>query len=310
VKKIATGSIRITIFKIFLVGIIVFVSCKKDYPSPEISFDYSVAGNTVYFTADIKNAGTFIWDFGDGAITENDTNPVHTYNIYDKDYSVDLTAEGHGKKIHFSKTITIPPMTSIEKLSGDKSFPLGKKWRLNASAGITVAKADASLTTAETLSASTLTSSGLNSLYNIFFIFKSNGDFIIAPEEEEITAGLNYCTFRHIINRSPSLMAENHNLTLVADYLPAQVLSYGFTELKDLTLEVTDDGISSREVTYCDVQTISISYGGFLGILDFCREYVVLDLSEDTLKIACFCCSTSLHSTADYVLILTFEQAQ
>jgi PKD repeat protein len=306
VKK-TTGSIRILIYIFFLIGIIAIVSCKKDYPSPEISFKYSICGNIVEFTADIRNATTFRWDFGDGCISENDTNPVHTFNNYDKDYTVDLTAEGHGGKTDISNIITIPPMTSMEKLSGDKSFPEGKKWRLNPSAGIIRAKADASFTEIETIPASILASSGLNSLLNNQFIFKNNGDFIIIPGEK-IIAGLNYCNFRHIDNGCPSVQAANQNLTLISNFIPALGLTYGFTELKDLSLEITNDGITSERVIYHDVMTISISQGGFLGVMDLGREYIILNLSANTLKIACFCCSTALHNAADYVLILTFEQ--
>jgi PKD repeat protein len=307
VKTTSAGILRIIGFMLFLAESLLTISCKKDYPLPEVGFTYSVNGNIVNFKAELKNAATFTWDFGDGPVAENDTNPVHTYNIYDKEYTVILNAESRGGKVNISRTVTIPPMTSMEKLSGNKFSPEGKKWRLSQSAGIIKAKADAALTASETISPAMLSSCGLNSLFNEQFIFQSNGDFKIYPAGESITAGLNYCSFRHIENNCPSTEARNHNLTLTP-ILPPEGLTYGFTQLKDFSVEVSDDGISSEIVTFHDVQSISISYGGFLGIMDFFREYIVLDLTPDTMKIACFCCSTSFHGAADYVLILNFEQ--
>lgn len=307
--KTPAGFIKIAFSLLFLaVGGLLILSCRKDYPLPEVNFTFSVNGNIVNFAAEIKKAGKFKWDFGDGLIAENDTNPVHTYSIYDKEYIVVLCAESRGGETSISRTISIPPMTSMEKLSGDKSYPEGKKWRLSQSAGIIKAKADATLTATETLSPAILSSFGLNSLYSNQYIFKSNGDFIINSTGENQTAGLNYCNSRHIGNSCPSAEARNHNLTLTDNYIPAEELTYGFTELKDLSVEVTNDGISSEKVIFHDVQTISLSFGGFLGVMDFSREYIVLDLTPDTMKIACFCCSRRLYGVADSVLILTFEQ--
>lgn len=304
-KKTSSLFVRILIYIFIPTGSILYVSCKKEYSLPIVEFNYSVKGNTVDFKADISNAESFTWDFGDGLLVENDTNPVHTYNIYDQDYTVELSAEGRGGNATISKTITIPPMTSMEKLSGDNSFPEGKKWKLSPSANIIKTRADEGLTTIEVLTPAMLASSGLYLLYNNEFIFRNNGDFIIIPSIEGVAAGLNYCALRHIENSCPSADARTHNLTIADDYKPASGLTYGFTELEDLSIQVAD-GISSREVTFHGVQTLSISYGGFLGIMDFFREYIVIDITAETMKIACFCSSSTLQSAADYILILTF----
>ena len=59
-------------------------------PSPSPSFTPSVSGGTVSFNNTSTGAATYLWDFGDG-ILSNQQNPSHTYQQNDN-YNVCLTA--------------------------------------------------------------------------------------------------------------------------------------------------------------------------------------------------------------------------
>lgn len=67
----------------------------------------------VYFTSDTQNAYNYLWEFGDGA-TSNEENPTHTYLETDE-YSVTLTASNTTKSETYSSNLVVLP-TSAESL--------------------------------------------------------------------------------------------------------------------------------------------------------------------------------------------------
>jgi PKD repeat protein len=73
-----------------------FSSYKKDNAEPELSAGLSMEGHnrpastTVHFTNESENADSYLWDFGDGTISE-DINPTHEYTET-CNYSIKLEA--------------------------------------------------------------------------------------------------------------------------------------------------------------------------------------------------------------------------
>jgi uncharacterized protein (TIGR02145 family) len=93
-------------------------------PPPELvqaSFDWKcqntdcVAPSEVQFTNSSENADEFLWDFGDGQIS-NLPDPMHTY-MEGKTYSVTLTASSETGRIKVTKSIevTLPPPLPVNE---------------------------------------------------------------------------------------------------------------------------------------------------------------------------------------------------
>ncbi len=84
--------------KLFLmaVGLVMLSSCGSDdaAPSPVAAFDYDADGLVVTFINRSTNATTYLWDFGDGE-TSTEESPVHEYASYGE-YTTRLTSTGDG----------------------------------------------------------------------------------------------------------------------------------------------------------------------------------------------------------------------
>ncbi|MCB0661531.1 MAG: PKD domain-containing protein [Saprospiraceae bacterium] len=118
------------------------VSYKNEADLPEIpstmpraNFDFTKNATEVTFNNLSANATSYMWDFGDGAMsTEKD--PVHNY-AGDGDYEVTLTAsDANGASATSTKTVTISTATfttavwsnatgKVWKLAGEASFKVG-----------------------------------------------------------------------------------------------------------------------------------------------------------------------------------------
>jgi hypothetical protein len=165
----------------------------------------------------------------------------------------------------------------------------------------------------QTYPAGFLETIGFSNAYRHEFIFTYSGEYAIDPEGSGMTAGLSYCIKKGIPNVPPGQAAANANLSLITLYTPSSGLTFGFNEIKNLTLSVTNDYITSSEITCTNISTLTFSYGGFIGIRDYLTECIVREITENSLKLACFFsslpASSPLSGVADYALILTFEPA-
>lgn len=304
-------NLRFAIF--FASAVILFSSCHKDPPVPEADFTAIVTSNIVKFNAKIQSADTFEWDFGDGSVGEADPEPVHVYQKYDQEYAVTLTAKGPGGETRVTDTVSIPPMTKFEMLTGGPSVSGGKRWRLS-SGSIVKTLPDAGLTTVRTYAPGFLANIGFTNACTDSFVFSHNGSYKIETEAPAILAGLNYCISGGIPHILPGYSASEANLTLMAPYIPPAGMTFGFNETKNFSLTVTNDGITSSVVTYNNISTLTYSQGGFIALRDFRTEYLVREITPTSLKIVCFMSSqpngTPLAGVANYALILTLEPAK
>ena len=294
-------------------AMILFSSCHKDPPLPEAVFTTTITSNIVKFNAVVADADTFGWDFGDGSGADADPTPIHIYKNYDTDYLVTLTAQGPGGQTTVTDTISISPMNKMEMLTGGPSDTDGKRWELNPSTVILRTLPDLQLTIDQTYPAGFLETLGFSNASRHGFIFSYTGEYAIDPEGSEMTAGLSYCIKKGIPNVLPGQAAADANLTLMRPYLPSSGLTFGFNETKNLTLSVTGNGVTSSEITFNNISTLTFSYGGFIGIYDFRTECILQEITENSLKLACFFsslpASSPLAGISNYALILTFEPA-
>jgi hypothetical protein len=78
-----------------------FTSCKKEDPKPQASFSWEPGANhEIVFTNESKNAKTYLWEFGDGT-TSTEESPTHSYSELGT-YTVKLTATGDGGTDEYS----------------------------------------------------------------------------------------------------------------------------------------------------------------------------------------------------------------
>jgi PKD repeat protein len=103
---------------ILFLGILVSVSCAKD-PIADFTFtDNQIEMSDVIFTNNSQNAKSYLWDFGDGS-TSTEESPIHAFQS-EGTYLVTLTAKGKKDDISVSKNITILGVTADFTFTNDQ----------------------------------------------------------------------------------------------------------------------------------------------------------------------------------------------
>ncbi|MCK9640714.1 MAG: PKD domain-containing protein [Prolixibacteraceae bacterium] len=298
---------------LLFLGLILFVTCKKETPLPTASFTYSVTGNTVTFYAQVTNDSKYEWDFGDGSYINTIHSPVHAYSAYGVDYSVKLTIIGPGGSTTVSGKVTIPPKTKMQLLTGGLAGSTSsKKWRLSSSAPsflITAATANFQPVVKD-YPGSVLGAVGLAMVYTDEYIFKGDGNLTINSKGGGIMAGYVYClaTGTKIV---PNPDAAGAGLAYAKPFVTPPGATFAINEGKNFTLTTTLDGKTPLTTTYPGVTTLSFTKGGFLGVMDFKSECIIQQLT-DTKMVANVFVSTvypGLIGTPNMALTLTFEVA-
>jgi PKD repeat protein len=291
---------------------ILIASCSKDSPAPTASITATVTGNVVVFAVTATDAEKFEWDFGDGSVVSTIKNPTHTYTDYGQDYTVNLKVTGPGGSKTVTEVVTIPAMTKMQMLTGGDTNAAGKKWRISATAGVTLAFPDAGLTVDNTYPAGVLTMLGMGQVYTDEYVFIYDGSYTISPQGGGVFAGLAYCLVNSIPNTS-TVAGADAGLTYATPFTPPTGLTFTLNDSKNLTVTTTADGVASTDVTYNNVMTLSFSAGGFVGLLDFMSECIVQELTDTSMKIAFFASvvppGAPQEGKTTNVLILTFEVA-
>jgi PKD repeat protein len=292
---------------LFFLGLILFVSCKKDTPAPTATITKTVTGNVVMLKAVATDADKYLWNFGDGSAVSTIQNPTHTYAEYGKDYTVTLTVTGGGGEATATATVTIPPMTKMEMLTGGATATAGKKWRMAASIVAFRAVPDANLTVDKNYPAGVLSALGMSQVYTDEYIFFNDGKLTISPKGGGAFAGLAYCMVNSIAN-VPTAAGGGAGLTYAT---PPTNATFTLNEAKALTVAVTADGVTTTNVNYTNLTTLSFTNKGFLGVMDFMSECVVQEITNDQMKVAFFVSAVPPTAPqvgkATNVLIFSFE---
>lgn len=294
---------RIRITVLLMPVLFILASCSKT-PAPEATFTATINSNVVTFNASATNTTTYEWDFGDESRISAEEDPVHTYARFNQDYEVTLKVKGPGGEATVTNAVRIPPMTSLQMLSGADPVN-GKKWCLSSSAPMYYTLPDTTFTVRHTFPAGYLNQIGFPSAYNDEYVFGIGGSFIVNLKGNGIIGGLSYCISKGIPNVVPGHDAREANLTFITPYTVPPSMTYGFNEGKDLTISALKDG-RSETVTFHRVTTLSLSYGGFIGIRDWMNEFIIKDFSDSSLTLVCFV-STVSSGKITGALILTFE---
>jgi len=285
---------------------VTFSSCKKDDPvdPPTVSIFSTVDGYQVAFTATATNTDTYAWDFGDTE-TSTDQNPTHIY-AQSGSYTATLTVTGEGGTATATEAVTIAA-SELEMLTGGPSATNGKTWMFSQTAGEGdgIFKATDDLEYEDPITDGILGLIGLASEYEDEFTFKHDLSYTHDVKNDSVVADIIYAMLNGI-----SFRQSAEDIIVLAPFTPAAA-TFTYTEDTDLTLEVVDkdDDEVTSNVTWSDLSVLEIAGGTeFLGILDFTRKYMILDIAVDELQVGIFV-STSEGSKMNipkHVLIMTF----
>ncbi len=273
-----------------------FSSCKKDTPAPTAEFTFVVDGSDVTFTSVVKNANTYMWDFGDGT-TSTDALPVHTYAVSGT-YTVTLTVKGDGGEITTTNDVQILP-SFLEMLTGGPTATDGKTWVL--SRGYTEGVDGGSGVEPDMLVLLGAEPNALDALelasdeYDNEFTFYSDGRYKIDPKNDTVLAASLFglyggeVTINSITDNMLGLctttysVPENATWTLHDDDLVVDAAAFGGTDVPAV----------HGNVTFTGRKWISFSEGAYFGILDFAttRQFIIKTITPDSMSVGLFICA-------------------
>ena len=295
-----------------LLGLIFFVTCKKETPLPTVDFTYSVTGNVVTFYAQVTNDSKYEWNFGDGSYINTLKSPTHAYSAYGQDFNVSLTIKGPGGETTVTNKVTIPPKTKMQLLTGGSAGSTSsKKWRISVSAptfNINYATANFS-PNFKSYPGNILSAVGLAAVYGDTFEFKADGTLTIRPNGGGIFAGYIYCALSGIPNIGN---AGGSGLTYAKPFITPAGATFTINENKSFVITTSPDGVTAGAVTYPGVTTLSFTKGGFLGIMDFSSECIIQSLTDTQMIANIFISAVpppGQVGKANFVLNVYFEVA-
>ena len=291
--------VTFSILSIAVIGIMAlsFSSCSDDpVPSPTVTISSSVVDYTVAFTALVTNTDTYAWEFGDGE-TSTEQNPTHEY-LQSGTFNVTLTVTGGGGSETATTSVTIAASV-YEMLTGGPALTNGKSWVMSSTDAVLILEAeDATLEDIdEEYPAGILGMVISPDEFLDTFTFLDDGTYNQDPINGGSVASALYAMFEGI-NFVPSALEPSLGL---ADFTPGDA-TFTFNDEDDLTMTVMPDPDFpdvTADVTYTDFPYIEITGGGFMGIIEWPRQYVVFELTTDKLVVGIFAHFPQLDPT-DY----------
>lgn len=277
-----------------LVAVAIMFSCSEDADPPIADFGFEAAEDNSYeihFSSQAQNVNSYMWDFGDGE-TSTEANPVHTYTN-SGDYVVMLTAKGEGGEVVVVKDLYIAA-SMLELLTGGPDATEGKKWKMSQT--ITPGLAGAGHITAEftnELDAGTDNGLGLIGLgeeYDNIYTFYHDG-----------TVDINMVNGKGLVSYMYSAV-NGHNIVfdsglgLTQSEVPNVTGgTWELIENTDLVLDTyyEEEGIHET-ITFPNADYLSLSDGGYLGLLCFTTKTLIRQISKDRMAVTFF-----MHGSAE-----------
>lgn len=295
--------------------LLVFTACEKDevVEAPTAGIFRSIVGKQVAFTALTLNADQWLWDFGDGS-TSTEQNPVHIYEAGGI-YTITLTASNSLGSADATTQVSLD-LSPYEMLTGGANAPNGKTWKISAahSEKDAIGLANADFTVIQEVPAGALgLFLGLGEEYEDTFTFKEDGSYIHDNVNGGSFGGLVFATVTgtDIVN----VTAESQGFGFASlAYTPESDATFTFTDSKDLSLTVVDqgDGATTTDITYEGVSTLNFSGTEFIGFMGFHKECIIQEISPEKMRLVMFMSATqgAHFNKPSLVVIFTFEAVQ
>jgi len=284
-------------------------SCgEEEADPPTVTVFASVDGYQVAFTATVTNADTYSWDFGDGAGTSTELSPTYTYS-QSGSFTATITVTGDGGTATASTDVVISA-SELEMLTGGPAMANGKAWKISptSSEGDGIFKCTADFEFEDPIPDGILGLIGIPTEYEDEFIFHHDLSYTHDVKNDSAVANILYCMLNQIGFRTTA-----EDLIVLAPWAPV-ASTFTYTEDTDLTLTCVDpdDDEVTSELTWEDVTVLEIAGTEFFGIMDFTREYLVLDISVDKLQVGIFISTSegSHMNVPKHMIVLTFVPAE
>jgi hypothetical protein len=320
----------------FIVTMFFISSCTEDtiretFPLSSDIF-HSVDGNQVAFTALTHSATNWLWDFGDGN-SSTEQNPVHVYEGAGY-YVATLTATDNSGQNVMSEVNLGIEISDYVLLTGGATAANGKTWKLTAAHPVEdkLANADFDFTYAtdveELPSGAFDLYLGIGEIYDDEFTFFYDGKYDHDVKGDGATfAGLLYASVlaqqgATTITKATGELIAGADIFAITTYTPVEGATFVYTEKEDFTIPALPDCATGMHpmgfpiLTYPGVATIDFPNSTeFIGVMDFQRKVIVLDMKESTMQLAMFLTLDPaavpswdpLIALSTTALVLTFE---
>lgn len=287
--KLLFASLFLSIAAIF------FLSCEKEPKPVIVSIESEIEGYDVTFSAVVKDADNYEWNFGDGS-TSTEKSPKHTYTTSGT-YTVSLNVKGPGGEATLTKDIEILPSVE-EMLTGGPNETNGKTWVL--SRGFTPGVngggiIDNNMWVLIPSMPNALDSIGMGSEYDNEYTFYYDGRYKVDVKDTALCSTLygfyggevTLYTFENNLfglNKSSYTAPEQATWTLHSDNF-----------VIDAITDPTGTAVPAphAEVTITGKKWVSLSEGAFFGILDFpsTRKFIIKEITPAKMEVALPVCT-------------------
>jgi PKD repeat protein len=296
-----------------IVGLVLLTSCSEDevVGPPQAGIFLSVADKQVAFTSLTINVDTWVWDFGDGQVS-NEEHPVHIYEEGGV-YSVKLVATGPGGSAEATTEVSLA-LSVYEMLTGGSTLANGKTWKISSSHSALdrFALADANMTTVQEISPGLLGNLGLGlaEVYEDQFTFMADGSYIHNTGDDGAAfAGLVHSMLNGLQIANVNPVSQSFGLCTTAFTSESGAK---FTLTEDTQMVVSTIGAAGpAEITYSNVSVMSFTGNEFVRFMDFQRDCILQEVTVDKMRLAMFVsASPDYYPLATHAIILTFEAVQ
>jgi len=270
---------------------IMITSCENT-PAPTAEIFATIEGYKVTFEPTVTDTESYLWEFGDGQ-TSTEAKPVHTYTMSGT-YSVKLTVTGEGGTGNATKQVEILP-SKQEMLTGGPAATTGKTWILSTAYSTT--DGGGPVTNAMPITTPSaeniLAMFGLGAEYDNEFTFFNDGKFTMTPKNGNVLAGAVYAIGTQTIVGDPS-----YTIGMAAATFTPPTNATWTMGTSDFTVDAITDPLEEDvppvhgNVTFTGKTWVSISNGGYFGILDFptTARFIIKDITPTKMSVACFLC--------------------